>query len=460
MRRSLVVVLLAVLGCFCISLFTGWHDDSSLRHNARRKAIEDSISRKETISPVKVITSKQPYPLPYEGMTSHSSLSWNKARHDVNDLKGTNTDSKLIKLTEAWKVPSLAGHSSPVVIRDNVLLMSGGPSGVELSAYELGSGELAWTKTLSDTPATAKHGKGSAVSSTPVVVADGLIVCWSDSSDVWMARVQSDSSERWRYCVGPTNSQWGFNASPVAFRGLVYVNVDNQEAGCIVAINVNTGELVWKQSRPDGLEGSYSSPLVVADESGSAVVILSGLQRVVAFDGASGDLGWSLPAVSDVSAATPVFQDGFLVAASGHSRHHLIAMEFKRGIHLEPKALWAATRPSEVPYVPTPILRDDRLYLVQDDGIAIAIDIRSGKPSWKKRLGFAVTASPTWLKGTILACGESGQCSTLNPENGNTLSEIDLHEPIFASPTVLGSRLLVRTRERLHCFDIETSTAP
>ena len=110
--------------------------------------------------------------------------------------------------------------------------------------------------------------------------------------------------------------------------------------------------------------------------------------------------------------------------------------------------------------MPTPVLRDDRLYLVQDDGIAIAIDIRSGKPFWKKRLGFAVTASPTWLKGTILACGESGQCLTLDPANGNTLSAIDLREPIFASPTVWGARLFVRARDKLHCFDIETSNAP
>ncbi len=101
-------------------------------------------------------------------------------------------------------------------------------------------------------------------------------------------------------------------------------------------------------------------------------------------------------------------------------------------------------------------MNDGKLYVVQDDGIAQAIDLRSGKPIWKKRLGFAVTASPTWIDGLILVCGENGRCLALEPTAGDTVFELDVQEPIFASPTLAAGRMLLRTKANLHCFDLSS----
>lgn len=451
------MVLLVVLCCFCFTLFTDWYGEQP--NGVARKPKIGSAAAHEANPEVDVITSTQPFPLPQGEAFPEPSFSWNTVRQFAKESKNVDFETKPFGVTESWKSPSRSGHASPVAFDDKVILMSGGPFGVELSAYELTTGSEVWSRSLSEAPVTAKHSKGAAVSSTPTVADRTVIACWSDSSDVWMVGLEGNGSERWRYHVGPTNSQWGFNASPVTYRGLVYVNIDNEYGGNVVALNVASGDLVWRQSRPDGYEGSYSSPLIVTEESGNAIVVLSGLQSVVAMDAASGVPQWSLPAVSDVSAATPIYESGFLVASSGYRRHHLIAMEFRNGIQRAPQAVWAASKPSEVPYVPTPIIREGVLYVVQDDGIAQATDLQSQKSLWRKRLGFAVTSSPTWIEGAIFVCGEAGQCVALSPTTGDKTGELELRESIFASPTVIGSRLLVRTKESLCCFDLTAHAA-
>ncbi len=347
MRRSLVVIFLLVLACFCLTLFTDWYGE----YPGKSKSIvsaRSNASRRETLAKVEVVTSTRPFPLPKDDAIAAASTSWNTVRQFDRSSSKTAKEPTRLKLTELWNVRSKGGHSGPVVCGDYGVLVSGESAGVQITAYELTTGTEAWSKSLSDQPVATKHVKGAAVSSTPAVAHDSLVACWSDSDDVWMVRLAANGKELWRYRVGPTNSQWGFNASPVLYRGLVYLNVDNQIAGLVVAVNAETGELVWRQTRPEGYEGSYSSPLIIRDASEDAVLVLSGLQCVVGLDAASGQPLWTLPAVSDVSAATPVYEDGFLVASSGFRQHHLIALEFKNGHRHVPQPVWAASKPSEV----------------------------------------------------------------------------------------------------------------
>lgn len=459
MRRPLIVIFLLVLVCFCMTLFTDWYGG----YPGKSKDIvsaPNNASRRESLAKVEVVTSSHPFPLPNADANTGASTSWNTVRQFHHSANKIGNETTQLKLTPVWKAPSKGGHSAPVVFGDYGVLSSGGSAGVQVTAYELTTGTEAWSKSLSDQPVATKHVKGSAVSSTPALAYNSLIVCWSDAEDVWMVRLAADGNELWRYRVGPANSQWGFNASPVPYRGLVFLNVDNQFSGFVVAVHVETGELVWRQTRPEGYEGSYSSPLIISDEAGDAVLVLSGLQCVVGLNAASGQPLWTLPAVSDVSAATPIYDNGFLVASSGFRQHHIITLEFKNGHQRVPQPVWAASKPSEVPYVPTPVMKDGKLYVVQDDGIAQAIDLRSGKPIWKKRLGFAVTASPTWIDRVVLVCGENGRCLTLEPTSGDTLLEVDVQEPIFASPTLAAGRLLLRTKANLHCFDLSSDEVP
>ncbi len=73
----------------------------------------------------------------------------------------------------------------------------------------------------------------------------------------------------------------------------------------------------------------------------------------------------------------------------------------------------------------------------------------------EKATWFSCNGIPTWLKDDLFICGEQGQCIILEPSTGNKLFEIELGEPLFASPTLCGPNLLLRTREALHCFHLD-----
>ncbi len=422
----------------------GWHDFTDVRVQPRSQFRNVSTER------VDVVVSEESYPqLASEG-TGARGHSWLTSLHP--DASHSGTSDSISALNLEWKTPCGPGHGAPVVFRDLIMLVNGDEKGVDLTAYQLATGEYAWRRSLSSSAVQAKHPKGAASTSTPLVVGDRVIVCWSDMQQVWMASFDREGKEVWRSRVGETNSQWGFNSSPAPHRGLVFINVDNQYAGFVSAYNVANGKLVWRQTRPDGVEGSYSSPLVIADSTGEAIVVIAGLKALTALDAKSGNALWILSTVSDVSAATPVLSGSFLVASSGYKDYRLSVSEFEGGIFTKPRERWARNKPSEVPYVPTPLLSASHLFAIQDDGIAQCYELSSGKLIWKKRLGTSITASPMWLNGSILVCGESGVLLLVDPGTGQTTASLSLASPVFASPSLSGERLLVRTRNDLNCF--------
>jgi len=52
-------------------------------------------------------------------------------------------------------------------------------------------------------------------------------------------------------------------------------------------------------------------------------------------------------------------------------------------------------------YVPSPLVSGDRLYVVQDDGIARCLRCATGKELWMQRLGAGVSSSPVLINGNI-----------------------------------------------------------
>jgi len=422
----------------------GWHEVANVHMHPRFSP------QKRAPETANVVVGGDSYPQSASDGVSAIGYSWLASlQSDEEPLEPLSKSSGLSLL---WKVPCGPGHGAPTGFHDLIVLITGGEEGVDLHAYQLATGESPWSQCLSTSAVRPLHHKGAATTSTPVVVGERVVVCWSDMQQVWMASFDGEGKEDWRIGVGATNAQWRFNSSPAHYRGLVFINVDNQEAGFVSAFDAESGKLVWRQARPDGFEGSYSSPLVIADESGEAIVVLAGLKIMTALDGASGRILWTLPAVSDVSAATPVFSNSYLVASSGYRHHRLSVNEFRNGIFLPPIEVWSRNRASEVPYVPTPLLSADKIFVMHDDGIAQCYALASGKTIWKKRLGTAITASPMWLRGSILVCGESGAMLLVDSRSGDLIDSKSLSEPILASPCVTGERLLIRTQRDLQCF--------
>ena len=196
--------------------------------------------------------------------------------------------------------------------------------------------------------------------------------------------------------------------------------------------------------------------------------IVSGLGAIECRRLADGELLWQAGGITSVSAITPLIADGICVAGSGFPERVLLALKLDEFDEPEisetagrvvttgptPKLLWRETKSSEVPYVPSPVAHEGRLYLVHDDGLAHCRDLVTGKVLWKRRVGGNFTASPILIGNTMLCASETGACSLLTLEDGEILQQFNLPHGCFATPRLLAHSLLFRTTDELLCVGL------
>jgi len=105
-----------------------------------------------------------------------------------------------------------------------------------------------------------------------------------------------------------------------------------------------------------------------------------------------------------------------------------------------------------VAYVPSSILHDGRLYVVDDGGIATCYAAADGKVLWQQRLGDKFSASIVLIGDKLYLSSESGTTHVL--QAGPTFKKLATNRlpgGQMATPAVSGDRLLIRTNNKLYC---------
>ena len=109
-----------------------------------------------------------------------------------------------------------------------------------------------------------------------------------------------------------------------------------------------------------------------------------------------------------------------------------------------------------VPFLPSPTIVDDLLYMVNDDGIISCIEAKTGKSVWRKRVGGNYEASPIVADGRIYFFSDEGPATVIAA--GRQYKELavnKLDEGFMASPAISGKSLFLRTKT--HLYRIEQS---
>jgi outer membrane protein assembly factor BamB len=105
------------------------------------------------------------------------------------------------------------------------------------------------------------------------------------------------------------------------------------------------------------------------------------------------------------------------------------------------------------PLVPSPLFLDNRLYSINDFGIASCFDATTGDVLWQGRLDDSFSASPIEANGLLYCSAESGVTYVLR--QGDKLEVVarnDLGAPILASPAVVDGKIYIRTQSELVCI--------
>jgi outer membrane protein assembly factor BamB len=104
-----------------------------------------------------------------------------------------------------------------------------------------------------------------------------------------------------------------------------------------------------------------------------------------------------------------------------------------------------------VPYISSPILVGDELFVVNDNGILTCLDARTGTSHWQQRLGGSYSASPVFADGRIYFQNEEGVTTVIAPgREFRRLAVNQLNGSMLASMAVSGGSIFIRTDTHLY----------
>jgi outer membrane protein assembly factor BamB len=267
--------------------------------------------------------------------------------------------------------------------------------------------------------------------------ADGTAALTTAGEVVWKSRF-------------PYESQHGAGGSPMVFGDLLIFSCDGSDQAFVVALDKQTGKVRWKTNRRSPADQAYTTPLAIRVGDRDQVVSV-GAFRAGAYDPLSGKEIWRATYADGFSnVPRPVFGHGLVYIATGFQQPALIAVRPDgAGDVTKTHIAWELRRGA--PLTPSPLLVGDELYLVNDAGIAICVDAKTGSVIWQQRLGGSFSASPLFADGRIYFSSEQGATTVIAP--GREFRRLGINTidgAVLASIAVSGQSFFIRTDSHLY----------
>ena len=264
---------------------------------------------------------------------------------------------------------------------------------------------------------------------------------------IFVTAVDRDGSIEWQTRAGSFDSKHGYGSSPVLYKSLVIVNGDNQGEGFLAALDRQTGKIVWRVDRTDN--SSFATP-IVAHLNGVDQLLLSGHNAISSYNPENGDLRWEGEGPAATTANTMLWYQGLVFASGGWPEHNLMA------VHGDGSGKIAWQKGIKA-YVPSPVIIDGKLLVVQDANIVRLFDPKSGDELWKHRLGRrGYSASPTVVGDVVFLPDETGEVHVFRVGGKfEKLAANKLDGDGMASPIICGDRIYLRTSSHLYCIGQE-----
>jgi outer membrane protein assembly factor BamB len=369
-----------------------------------------------------------------------------------------------------WKVPLPGrGNSSPAVWKDRIFLTSAleeeNPVRLVVWCFHRADGRLLWQHEagLARGSTHPKNGYASASVATDgqhVVAFFGSVglVCYDmDGRPIW------HNTE-----LAPLEHPWGVASSPVIHGDVIIQLCDAGQNSSLVAVRKKDGRILWRSQRDS--YGSWSTPVLLEavgpDGKPRTEILINGAGHasaegriLAAYNLLDGQELWRLPGLTEWVAPSVVLGGGLIYSMCGRNGPIQALRPGGQGNVDQSHLVWRRTHGG--PYIPTGIFYRNRLYVVTEPGFFTCYNAGSGEEIWRMRLRDTFTASLVAAAGRIYATAESGRVYVLAAgDSPHLLATNDLEDsPCLATPAIVRSDLLVRTRRYLYCFS-SRSDAP
>ncbi|MEM8670005.1 MAG: PQQ-binding-like beta-propeller repeat protein [Planctomycetota bacterium] len=352
---------------------------------------------------------------------------------------------------------------SPIVHRGRIYHLVSKPNQkIALESLDLATGQMRWSKEYGQRD-YRMHKRNTLASSTPAADDENVFVCWADPTATVLKCFDHDGNEVWSRDFGTWKSQHGFGTSPRIFGSMVLLfnsqQADQLRAGDrpgqsrMIAVDRKSGDTLWETSLTT-TRACYGIPAIYESGSTTQIIGANTGDGLFALDPKSGKMLWNKKVFEARSCSTPLIIDDVAIgsAGSGGGGNHLVAVRIPSRAGEKPEQLYRIDRGA--PYVPTPVLKDGRLYMIDDRGIASCVDAKTGRSVWGPvRIGGNFGASPILIGDTLLMISLDGKATLLRAgDRYEKLAEVDLGGPVGATPAFAEGHLLLRVGDELRCI--------
>ena len=111
---------------------------------------------------------------------------------------------------------------------------------------------------------------------------------------------------------------------------------------------------------------------------------------------------WSVAGPATVMANTVAFSDPYVVVSGGYPQKSTLCIR----VDGSEEVVWSSSRSSA--YVTSPLIADDQVIIVTNDGIVVAYELETGDRKWQERMGGNYSASPIQVGECHLCARRTG----------------------------------------------------
>ncbi|OYW07646.1 MAG: hypothetical protein B7X34_10500 [Acidobacteriia bacterium 12-62-4] len=379
----------------------------------------------------------------------------------------------------AWKteIPG-RGHSSPVIFGDLMFITTAvpeaplstpgggggrGPGGgfaasvphrFLVMCLNRKTGKVVWEReALKATPHEGYHFRyGSFASNSPVT--DGKhVYAFFGSRGLFVYTMEGKLA--WQKSFSPMRMRLAFGegTAPVLHENTLLLGFDQEEGSYLLALDKTSGKQIWKVDRDE--PSAWAPPLVLTHE-GQKQIIVAATNKTRAYEFATGKLIWECAGLGTNVIPAPVTAKGIVYVMSGHRDPNLMAIKLGRKGDLTgtDAIVWQNKRANS--YTPSPVLINDRLYFVSDNGFFSCLNALTGEVLFQERLPkpYNFKASPIGVNGKIYLSTEEGDVLVLKiADKMEILATNTMKDEVFiASPAVVGGDLYLRSQKAIYCI--------
>ena len=247
----------------------------------------------------------------------------------------------------------------------------------------------------------------------------------------------------------------GPGSSPIIWENLMIFHLDGSDKQSIVALFKDTGEIAWQSKRSGELKEnpqlrkSYSTP-IITNFNGQPILISCSADWVYGYNPRNGEELWKINygILGFSNVARPIVGHGMFYISTCFMKAEIHAYKYE-GLD-KPKLAWKMIKGA--PKMPSPILVDKQLYVMNDGGILTCVDAVSGDVEWRERVGGEFSASPTYANGLLYFSDREGKTTVVKPGSElNIVAENKIDGTAhMASITPYENSFLLRSEEGLY----------